>query len=52
MLSVEPPPPDHPLLAPDIPNLVLTPHVAWASRAARQRLIDAVAANIQDFATR
>ncbi len=52
VLSVEPPPPHHPLLAPDIPNLFLTPHVAWASRAARQRLIDAVAANIQGFATR
>jgi glycerate dehydrogenase len=49
-LSIEPPPPDHPLLAADIPNLVITPHVAWASREARQRLIDAVAANIAAFA--
>ena len=49
VLSQEPPPPDHLLLASDIPNLTLTPHVAWASRAARQRLLDAVAANIQDF---
>lgn len=49
-LSLEPPPPDHPLLAPDIPHLTITPHVAWASRAARQRLIDAVAANIRAFA--
>jgi glycerate dehydrogenase len=48
VLSLEPPPPGHPLLAPDIPNLILTPHVAWASRAARQRLIDAVAANIEE----
>jgi glycerate dehydrogenase len=48
VLSTEPPPPDHPLLAPDIPNLILTPHVAWASRAARQRLLDAVATNIED----
>jgi glycerate dehydrogenase len=49
-LSVEPPPADHPLLAPDIPNLTITPHVAWASRAARQRLVDEVAANIRAFA--
>lgn len=49
VLSLEPPPPDHPLLAPDIPNLTLTPHVAWASRAARQRLLDAVAANIEAY---
>lgn len=48
-LSREPPPPDHPLLAPDIPNLAITPHVAWASTAARQRLIDEVAANIHAF---
>jgi glycerate dehydrogenase len=49
VLSQEPPPSDHPLLASDIPNLALTPHVAWASRAARQRLLDAVAGNIEDF---
>lgn len=49
VLSVEPPPADHPLLAPDIPNLSITPHVAWASRGARQRLIDAVAGNIEGF---
>lgn len=49
VLSQEPPPPDHPLLAPDIPNLILTPHVAWGSRAARQRLLEAIAANIEGF---
>lgn len=48
VLTEEPPPPDHPLLQADIPNLVLTPHIAWASRAARQRLLDAVARNILD----
>lgn len=46
VLTREPPPPDHPLLAADIPNLGITPHVAWATRAARQRLLDAVADNI------
>lgn len=50
VLSVEPPPPDHPLLASDIPNLILTPHTAWASREARQRVLDEVALNIAAFA--
>jgi glycerate dehydrogenase len=45
VLSLEPPPPDHPLLS--APNCVITPHVAWATRAARQRLIAAVAANVE-----
>jgi len=50
VLSSEPPPLDHPLLAPDIPNLILTPHTAWASREARQRVLDEVALNIAAFA--
>jgi len=50
VLTAEPPPLDNPLLAPDIPNLLLTPHTAWASRAARQRLIDEIGANIRAFA--
>ena len=29
VLDQEPPPSDHPLLAEDIPNLILTPHTAW-----------------------
>jgi len=41
--SVEPPPTDHPLLAADIPNLIVTPHNAWASQPARQACIDQVA---------
>lgn len=50
VLTREPPPRDHPLLATDIPNLVVTPHVAWASRQARQRMADELAANIRAFA--
>lgn len=42
-LSVEPPPADHPLLAKDIPNLIVTPHNAWASRTARQACLDQLA---------
>ena len=49
VLSVEPPPRDHPLLAGDIPNLLITPHCAWASRGARQRLLDATVANLARF---
>ena len=44
VLSVEPPAGDQPLLR--APNCLITPHVAWASRAARQRLIAASAANV------
>lgn len=49
-LSVEPPPPDHPLLAADIPNLLLTPHNAWASERARQAALDQLADIIRAFA--
>jgi glycerate dehydrogenase len=38
VLDVEPPPADHPLLAGDVPNLLVTPHVAWASENAQARL--------------
>ena len=49
VVDPEPPPPEHPLLAPDIPNLVLTPHTAWAARGARQGVLDEVRANIAAF---
>lgn len=49
VLSQEPPPPDHPLLADDIPNLLLTPHNAWGSVRARQEAIDQVTAAIRSF---
>lgn len=48
VLEVEPPDGTSPLLA-DIPNLILTPHIAWASRTARQRLLDQLVAIIRDF---
>lgn len=51
VLGQEPPTNDNPLLAPGIPNLILTPHVAWASRESRQRLINEVAANIEAYLT-
>jgi glycerate dehydrogenase len=49
VLDVEPPPQDHPLLAPDVPNLIVTPHTAWAGRQARQNVVDETVANIQAF---
>ncbi len=51
VLAVEPPGEDSPLLARDIPNLIVTPHIAWASREARQRLVDEVALNIRAWAS-
>jgi glycerate dehydrogenase len=48
VLSVEPPPPTNPLLT--ARNCVITPHVAWATRDARRRLIDVAAANLAAFA--
>ena len=49
VLEREPPPPDHPLLDPSIPNLILTPHVAWAAREARQRCLDELVLNVESF---
>lgn len=49
VLASEPPPPDHPLLRADLPNLIITPHIAWASRQAQQKLADEVVANIAAF---
>ena len=49
VLPQEPPVDGDPLLAPDIPNLIVTPHVAWGAREARQRCIDEMAANVEDF---
>lgn len=49
VLAEEPPRADNPLLAAAIPNLIVTPHIAWASREARQRVVNEIAANIQAF---
>jgi glycerate dehydrogenase len=47
VLSEEPPHRGNPLLQQSLPNLLVTPHIAWASINARQRLIDEIAANIR-----
>ncbi len=49
VLDSEPPPAEHPLLAEDVPNLIITPHIAWASVEARQRVIDQVTDNLQQW---
>ena len=47
VLSVEPPPADHPLLS--ARNCVVTPHMAWSTTEARRRLMDAVIENVRAF---
>ncbi len=49
VLSVEPPTQSNPLLDAKLPNLIVTPHIAWASREARQRIIDQTVENIRSF---
>lgn len=46
----EPPAADHPLMrAASRPNVILTPHVAWASDEAQQALVDQLIDNIENF---
>lgn len=49
VLSEEPPVNGNVLLDLDLPQLIITPHCAWASREARQRLVDMTADNIRQF---
>ena len=49
VLTQEPPVQGNPLLDTNIPNLIVTPHIAWASRESRQRLIAELAKNIDAY---
>ena len=49
VLSVEPPRGGNPLLELDLPNLIVTPHVAWSSREAMQALADQLIDNMEAF---
>lgn len=50
VLSAEPPAEGNPLLDLQIPNLIVTPHVAWASFEAMQALADILTDNLEAFA--
>ena len=49
VLLDEPPTAASPLLATEMPNLIITPHIAWASLESRQRLVDELQQNIEAF---
>ena len=49
VLGHEPPREGHALLDLDLPNLIVTPHVAWASTQAMQTLADQLIDNIEAF---
>ena len=49
VLTKEPPRDGNPLLDVNLPNFILTPHVAWASREAMQTLADGLISNIEAF---
>lgn len=49
VLSIEPPPANHILLSGDVPNLIITPHSAWGSVDARQRIVNQMVENMQAF---
>ena len=47
VLPVEPPPADHPLYT--AKNCFITPHISWATRAARTRLMNVAVENLQAY---
>ncbi len=49
VLTTEPPVHGHLLLDGTIPNLIVTPHIAWTARESRQRLVDEMVENIRAF---
>jgi glycerate dehydrogenase len=49
VLAREPPAHDDPLLQARLPNLIVTPHIAWAAKESRQRALEEIALNIAAF---
>ena len=49
VLTQEPPRDGNPLLKARLPNLIVTPHIAWASQEAANRLFDILLDNINHF---
>jgi glycerate dehydrogenase len=49
VLPVEPPVDGSPLLNTALPNLLITPHIAWAAIESRQRALDQIISNIRAF---
>ena len=49
MLDQEPPGSDHSLMQKEYKNIIITPHIAWAAREARQRALDRIADNVEAF---
>jgi glycerate dehydrogenase len=49
VLTVEPPKNGHILLNKNIPNLIITPHSAWGSVDARQRIVSQMVENVKGF---
>ena len=49
VLRQEPPVDPDPIFDVQLPNLIVTPHIAWAARESRQRAVDEIAANVASF---
>ncbi|MGB1271389.1 MAG: D-2-hydroxyacid dehydrogenase [Endozoicomonas sp.] len=49
VLSEEPPRNGNILLSEPLPNLIITPHIAWASPEARQRVVDITAEKLMEY---
>lgn len=49
VLETEPPPDDHPFLEKEVPNLIVTPHVAWLSVRSLEELTRQVINNLEQY---